>query len=129
MKGLLDHQKQIRTWLSEVNAKIFSLEEQYLEETPIGNIIRGWEIDGKPLPLKNKEVEKERLFSYSSYQVWFDRKIANESEVTTGEKRNRESTGNSNAAPKPKKVKRSSTSSTSRIKDDYFEDLDHLGDY
>jgi hypothetical protein len=130
MKGLLDHQKQVKAWLAEVNAKIFSLEEQYLEETPLGNIIRGWEIDGKPLPLKTREVEKERLFSYSSYQVWFDRKIASENE-SYGEKRNRDSTSSANnGAPKPKKQKRSSSSSNTKIKDDLFtEDWDHLGDY
>jgi hypothetical protein len=89
MKGLLEHQKKIQSWLHNVNNKIYSLEESYLEETPLGNIVRGWEIDGKLLPLKTKgQEERERLFSFSSYQIWMDKKSNHEPavEVAVGEK-------------------------------------------
>lgn len=37
LRGLLDHQKEIKKWLSLVEAKIFKAETRYLEDTPLGN--------------------------------------------------------------------------------------------
>ena len=68
LKALTDHQKQIKSWLAEVEAKISTLEETYLEETTLGNVVRGWEQDGKSGPLfklKGQE-DKEKIFSSSS---------------------------------------------------------------
>lgn len=62
---IMQHQKQVQDWTHKVNKRIFELEEQYLEETTLGNIVRGWDQDAK----SNKKVlieDKERLFSLSS---------------------------------------------------------------
>jgi hypothetical protein len=47
-----------------------------LVETQLGNIVRGWEIDGKvPNPKqRGHHDDKERLFSFSSYEAWLDQK-------------------------------------------------------
>ena len=75
LRILTEHQKQIKSWLSEVQQKITTLEDSYLEDTTLGNVVRGWEVDGKAAPLfkmKGQE-DKERIFSNSSYSVWLDR--------------------------------------------------------
>ena len=64
--ALLQHQTQIKDWSQKVNKRIFELEEQYLEETTLGNIIRGWDQDAKPINKKAFIEDKERLFSNSS---------------------------------------------------------------
>lgn len=76
MRALLEHQSEIKDWLHLVENRIFELETSYLEETPLGNIVRGWDIDGKPSTTSRpKHVdEKERIFSLSSYQIWVDSK-------------------------------------------------------
>lgn len=83
LKQLIAHQAQIKSWLSEVNTRIAEMEESYLEETPMGNIVRGWEIDGKLLPLRSRGggpgEEKEKIFSNSSYQCWLETKAQAES--------------------------------------------------
>ena len=69
IKDLLDYQKDIKKNLKNVEKKIFSLEQSYLDETPGGNVIRGW--DGEAKPINKRGVEpKERLFSNSSYHVF-----------------------------------------------------------
>ena len=74
MKALLDHQKEIRSWLRDVNRKIARLEEQYLDDTTNGNIIRGWETDARNSTSGGSRLrgidDKEKLFSNSSYRVW-----------------------------------------------------------
>ena len=72
MNELLANQREISDWLETVNNRIFELEDKYLLETPHGNVIKGWEIDGKMLPNRgNKLVEdKDRLFTYSSVNAW-----------------------------------------------------------
>lgn len=59
LKALIQHQAQVKKWLlevrvtcelnsinlkkmSQVNKRIADLEESYLEDTPLGNIVRGW---------------------------------------------------------------------------------------
>jgi hypothetical protein len=75
MNGLLEHKKQIRQWLTSVEQRIWELEETYLDETPMGNIIRGWEMDGKPPSFRrgNEDKDQLRLFSYSSYDSFMER--------------------------------------------------------
>jgi Histone acetyltransferase subunit NuA4 len=129
MKGLVEHQKQIKGWLSDVNSKIVQLEEAYLEETTLGNVVRGWEIDGsKPLAPKFKwQEDRERIFSLSSYQAFLDSKnnqFAADSHV--GEKRGHHASSNTqnnkSGSQKAKKHKK-----TSSKKND---DLDYSdGDY
>jgi Histone acetyltransferase subunit NuA4 len=132
LKGLLEHQLQIKRWSAEVNSKIYSLEESYLEETPLGNIIRGWEIDGKPLPFKMKgQEEKERLFSFSSYQIWSDKKFNTDAVPDgVGEKRSHHAANGSNGksadGPKMKKVRKSSSNKKGA---DQYEEWEQHGDY
>lgn len=114
LKELLEHQVEIKDWLQMAEQRIYELEEAYLEGTPMGNIIRGWEIDGKPLASRPKAVDdKERLFSNSSYQVYIDSKTVSESKPVAAGK----------ADGHPKKKRRSSTSK----KDGIYEDWE--GDY
>lgn len=69
---LTKHQQQLKLWSLAVTRRIRDLEDSYLEETPLGNIVRGWEIDGKTVPIRSRGQcdEKERIFSNSSYQSW-----------------------------------------------------------
>lgn len=115
LKDLLEHQAEIRDWLQLADQRIYELEEAYLEQTPLGNIIRGWEIDGKPLAARPKTVDdKERLFSNSSYQVYIDSKTISESKPAVVVK----------SDVNPKKKRRSSSASK---KDGIYEDWE--GDY
>ena len=87
LKSLLQHQRQISTWLSDVKRRIYETETTYLEETQLGNIIKGWEIDGRP-PLvraRGQCEDKERLFSYSSYETWAEQKLPQD--IGLGEKK------------------------------------------
>ena len=132
LKGLLEHQSQIKQWLKDVNSKIYTLEEAYLEETPLGNIIRGWEIDGKPLPLKMKgQEEKERLFTFSSYQMWFDKKGSVDSaQEGVGEKRSHHAAnGSNNKSLDGPKSKKSRKISNSKKGADQYEEWEQHGDY
>eukprot|EP01041_Mallomonas_annulata_P007313 gene7313-14911_t len=82
LHGLIEHQKQLRDWLVEVEKRIFELETSYLEETPNGNIVRGWDIENKSTPMRPRQIdEKERIFSGSSYQIWMDSKSLHENEA------------------------------------------------
>ena len=132
LKGLLEHQSQIKQWLNDVNSKIYTLEESYLEETPLGNIIRGWEIDGKPLPLKMKgQEEKERLFTFSSYQMWSDKKCGAESaQEGVGEKRSHHAaSGGNNKSVDGPKTKKSRKMASSKKGADQYEEWEQHGDY
>ena len=72
LQDLYEYQKDIKKNLKNVEKKIFALEQSYLDETPGGNVIRGWDPESKPL---KKGVEpKERLFSNSSHNVFLDYK-------------------------------------------------------
>ena len=72
MLELLKHHKQVRTWMRDVEERIAKLETSYLEETPMGNIVRGWE-QSKVFSSRSRRVaDKERLFSHSSYTVWLE---------------------------------------------------------
>ncbi len=39
MKQLMDHQKELRSWINDVNRRIYELEEQYLEVKILFEII------------------------------------------------------------------------------------------
>ena len=74
IKELIEYQKDVRKHLKNVEKKIFKLEQTYLEETPGGNVVRGWD-QAETKPLNKKGVEpKERLFSNSSHNVFLNYK-------------------------------------------------------
>lgn len=75
LKSLISHRQQIKSWLADTNARIAELEEAYLEDTPHGNIVRGFETDGRLLPLRKSVDDKERMFSNSSYQYWLSKNL------------------------------------------------------
>ena len=72
MLELLEHHKQVRTWIRDVEERIAKLETSYLEETPMGNIVRGWEQSRVFSSRSRRVADKERLFSHSSYTVWLE---------------------------------------------------------
>ena len=112
LKDLLEHQNEIKNWLQLADQRIYELEELYLESTPLGNIIRGWEIDGKPLSNKPRTIDdKERLFSNSSFQIFMDSKILPDKSIASKNDSN----------PK-KKARRSSTSKKGGIEEDWDAD-------
>ena len=43
LAALLEHQKEIQNWLNLCEDRIFEMETSYLDETPGGNMIRGWD--------------------------------------------------------------------------------------
>lgn len=130
LRRLLDHQLQIKRWSAEVNSKIYSLEESYLEQTPLGNIIRGWEIDGKPLPLKMKgQEEKERLFSFSSFQIYSDKKWNTDATETAGEKRSHHAAAGGNKLSDGPKMKKSRKATSAKKGPDFHEEWEQHGDY
>ena len=77
MVTLLKNQKQIKEWQAAVKSRLFDMEDAYLRETPFGNVIRGFEVEGgtRSRGERGREIndEKERLFSGSSWVVWEER--------------------------------------------------------
>lgn len=63
-----------RSLMTATVTVIWSSTNLILIETQLGNIVRGWEIDGKvPNPKqRGHHDDKERLFSFSSYEMWLD---------------------------------------------------------
>lgn len=118
MKGLLEHQAEIQKWLTEVNRRLYDLEGQYLEDTPFGNIIRGWDNQdpSRGLTLRRGFEEKERLFSHSSYKIWL--------EGGRGEREGGRGDVGEKQGHQQKKRKRGP--STSVVKDDANEDEDDM---
>ncbi len=76
MKILLDQQQQLQNWHRQVVKKIFELETVYLDESSFGNVVRGWDLDGRlgPIRPRGQVDDKERIFSNSSYSSWLERK-------------------------------------------------------
>eukprot|EP01038_Epipyxis_sp_PR26KG_P005567 gene5567-7690_t len=80
LNSLILHKSEIEQWIQLVQKKIYELETGYLEESHLGNIIKGFEIDGRSqaVPMRsrlgviNGVDEKDRLFSYSSYHTWLE---------------------------------------------------------
>lgn len=125
LKELHEHQRQIATWLNDVKRRIYETETTYLEETQLGNIIKGWEIDGRP-PLvraRGQCEDKERLFSYSSYETWAEQKLTQH--AGAAEKKSAEANSGASLAvpPGPKGRK------NKKRKSDAVEDWSQAGDY
>jgi hypothetical protein len=122
MKALLEHQQQIKTWLRDVKRKIYETETIYLEETQLGNIIKGWEIDGRP-PLsrvRGQCDDKERLFSYSSYESYMEHKQSQEAGLVD-KKPSTSAAIKGQMVPKGRKMK--------KRKSDATEDWSNIADY
>jgi hypothetical protein len=83
MVTLLKNQRQIKEWQIMVKGRLNEMEDAYLRETPFGNVIRGFEVDGgtRSRGDRGREIndEKERLFSGSSWPVWEERAKNNNS--------------------------------------------------
>lgn len=86
LKELEECESQLNDWIRDVEQKIYELEGQYLDETPMGNILKGWEVDGKPSSRLRSIDEKERLFSNSSYHVYMEGKYLSNDEMNKGRK-------------------------------------------
>ena len=56
----------------QVNSRIMELEDKYLSDTIWGNVVKGWEIDGKLLAPRasNYIDDKDRIFTASSTTAW-----------------------------------------------------------
>ena len=130
MKGLVEQQIKIKKWLAEVHAKIYKLEEAYLEETPLGNIIHGWDIDNKTNFKYKGQEDKERLFSGSSYHAHADKKAAPETiSEAIGEKRSHHAASGSSSkaseGTKSKKVKKSHSKKGAEMYDEWENQADY----
>jgi hypothetical protein len=104
---LINHQKQIKGWIQSVHSKIYELETSYLDESKLGNIIKGFEIDGRT-QIKSKYDDKGRLFSGSSYRA--TQSVEAETPVLVSDKQL--TTNFANKAVKISKKKRKSTALT-----------------
>lgn len=90
-----------------VNTRIYDLETLYLEETVHGNVVKGWEMDGRTAPLyRSRSIieDKERLFSYSSHRYQQDRRLHPEI-FATNDRASRVSTSGSTANTQTQKRK------------------------
>lgn len=120
MMQLLQHQKEISEWISSVKYRIYELETSYLDEpNSLGNVIRGWDADGRIGPIKKQiSDEKDRLFSNSSYQVWSETKSQQEMENERKQQTpiiKTESINSVNKSQKNKKLRRASSLSSQPI--------------
>ena len=82
----------------EAEQKIYQLEGNYLTETPLGNIVKGWgDIDANQKQLVRSRIadDKERIFSASSHQNYSESR-SSMSEVIV-----------SSSAPQKKKMRKS----------------------
>lgn len=81
MASLLKNQKQIKEWQAQLRTRLYEMEDAYLRETPFGNVVRGFEVEGgtRSRGDRGREIndEKERLFSGSSWQVFEERMAQN----------------------------------------------------
>lgn len=114
LRDLQQNEIEINSFLTQVNKKIVEIEESYLAETNLGNIIRGFdigwiiiqtefafnllfidishcitfEIDGKQR-VSVKPDDRERLFSCSAYDIWLECKAQQDTiDMTNQEKKN-----------------------------------------
>ncbi len=80
MKELLLQRAQLKSYINLTNKKITELETSYLEEpNTIGNLVRGWDIEGRAHPSRRGGIdERDRLFSSSSYPVWLSMRAQQE---------------------------------------------------
>lgn len=108
-----------------------------LVETQLGNIVRGWEIDGKVPNPKQRGLhhdDKERLFSFSSYETWLDHKKGSSS-ASSGHDNSTASRLSSSSHPHHTEKTRGPSGATGRArknkkrKADLVEEWDQPGDY
>jgi hypothetical protein len=103
LEKLRSFQRTIHDQLRMVNNRIFDLETIYLEDTLHGNLIKGWEMDGRTAPLyRSRSIidDKERLFSFSSHRYQQDRRLHPDLYVPANDRLPRLSAGAvGNAAP------------------------------
>ena len=80
MMSLLKSRSQVKDWTAQVEKRLYEMEDAYLKETPFGNVIRGFEVEGgtRSRGERGREIndEKERLFSASSWKVYEERSLA-----------------------------------------------------
>ena len=80
MAALLKSRSQVHEWQAQVDKRLYEMEDAYLKETPFGNVIRGFEIEGgtRSRGERGREIndEKERLFSASSWKVYEERMLS-----------------------------------------------------
>jgi len=133
LKELLAHQTEITEWLDKINNRVFELEDKYLVETLHGNIIKGWEADGKLLPKVNKVVEdKDRLFTYSSVNAWASYPVFKEKRQLKVENKQRKHVKRTTPSLSEKYSRKHGlghTSSSGLSTDKYSEFLDDDHDY
>ena len=77
MMALMKSRNQVKENAAQVEKRLFEMEDAYLKETPFGNVIRGFEVEGgtRSRGERGREIndEKERLFSASSWKVYEER--------------------------------------------------------
>jgi hypothetical protein len=125
MKELLAHQAEIAGWLDKINNRVFELEDKYLVETLHGNIIKGWEADGKLLPRVNKVVEdKDRMFTYSSVNAWASYPVFKEKRQMKVENKQRKHAKRPTASLSEKYNRKHGLGINSGTSTDKFDDFD-----
>eukprot|EP01039_Chlorochromonas_danica_P006053 gene6053-6667_t len=83
---LSDQQQRLVKWIAAINSKIFELETSYLEDTNQGNVVKGWDVDGRPPLHRSRGIEdKERLFSFSSYAFFLAKKSEEEAAAASSQ--------------------------------------------
>eukprot|EP00621_Florenciella_sp_RCC1693_P014422 CAMPEP_0182525266 /NCGR_PEP_ID=MMETSP1323-20130603/2361_1 /TAXON_ID=236787 /ORGANISM="Florenciella parvula, Strain RCC1693" /LENGTH=154 /DNA_ID=CAMNT_0024733967 /DNA_START=389 /DNA_END=853 /DNA_ORIENTATION=+ len=88
LSKLTEAKKAVDDSLKAIEKQIFDLEETYFNETPNGNVIKGWGefLDAKPTQAppslaagQKRKMEKDnRMFSYSSWTFWTENPLMNE---------------------------------------------------
>jgi chromatin modification-related protein EAF6 len=123
LKKIQSQRKQLQDWIKCVNGRVFELETAYLEETANGNIVKGWDLDGR-LPLKKGSGidEKDRLFSNSSYTYMTSKRQHSDLYFGNDSKQTSHSRNNSNL---PKNLKKNNK----KRKSSEYEDWNGLDDY
>jgi hypothetical protein len=140
LKELKEQRVAVTSWIEAVKTKISELEEVYLTDSSLGNIIRGWDIDGKSFRLGSQSWDdressymRERLFSCSSYEVWFETKTMADSDVLSRSQYRGEISGSHfnqrNSSTKAHKRTRKSATSNFGRKDDDDPDWDNGEDF
>jgi hypothetical protein len=75
MDSVQSRQEEVEESLAVVEKQIFDLEEKYYNDTPSGNLMRGFDgfLDSRSAPLaqKRRMDPENRWFSYSSWTFWY----------------------------------------------------------
>ena len=75
-KKLSEENARLAGYLNELDQRIYSLENLYLTSTPYGNVSRGFDgyLDHKAAMDSQPVQDSDRIFSFSSYKYWSERK-------------------------------------------------------